>query len=55
MKSLREVTHAALDSDLGSEMEERSTGGSCRFFACDASRGPTTCDREHDYMPPGQE
>jgi len=30
-------------------MQERDTGGSCRFFACDASRGPTHCDRNQGY------
>ncbi|CAK9033351.1 unnamed protein product [Durusdinium trenchii] len=30
-------------------MQERDTGGSCRFFACDSSRGPTRCDRGQGY------
>jgi len=30
-------------------LQERDTGGSCRFFACDASRGPTHCDRNQGY------
>eukprot|EP00438_Fugacium_kawagutii_P021263 Skav220184 [mRNA] locus=scaffold1074:16568:36948:- [translate_table: standard] len=30
-------------------MAERDTGGSCRFFACDESRGPTHCDRNQGY------
>jgi len=30
-------------------LQERDTGGSCRFFACDESRGPTHCDRNQGY------
>lgn len=34
---------------VSTTMQERDTGGSCRFFACDASRGPTHCDRNQSY------